>query len=107
MSLEHEDFVLGEEVTDAARARARRGTAVVSVRVSSVELAQLEAISRTTKRSISQVVRDAVMRYIHVSEHRPSVTISVFEQSTISTGGSGQVSKAAFAETVPAAGLRA
>ncbi|MBI2322401.1 MAG: CopG family transcriptional regulator [Chloroflexi bacterium] len=108
MNTGHEDFVLGQEVTDAARAQARRGTAVVSVRLSTEELAQVEAISRATKRTISQVVRDAVMRYIHVREHQPfSVTISVFEQSTVSTGGSGQVSKAAFADTVLAAGRQA
>ena len=63
MSTGHEDYDLGKEVTSAAKSKTQQGTAVVSVRLATEEVARLERITRATGKSISQVIREAIAAY--------------------------------------------
>ena len=60
MTTEREDYVLGEDITEMARGREGRDTAVISFRLSSVELAALSDLAESQGKTISQVGREAV-----------------------------------------------
>jgi predicted transcriptional regulator len=101
MDNEHEEYVLGPDVTPSAAARERRGTTVLSVRLAPDELAQLESVSRATGRTISQIVREALSSCIQLSRYaQPSVTLSVEGQSTVTTGTVLVSTKASKSETL-------
>jgi hypothetical protein len=99
--MEADEFVLGEEVTQAARGKPRRETAVLSVRLSVEEIAELEALSRASGKSMSQILREALLSYVHQGGPvQPTITVSVFEGPTFSTGKVTQASYAAETEKV-------
>jgi len=82
------ECVLGEDVTDLAGQRSRGGTTVLSIRLSLDELAEIESISRATKKTISQVAREAIREALRFHRHsQPQVvplegrTINLAEQS--------------------------
>ena len=66
--VEHEDYVLGRDVTKRARSVENRTTSIVSVRLSAEEMDALCAIAEREDKSLSQVVRDAV-RDARSTEH--------------------------------------
>ncbi len=88
-----EEFVLGKDVTRRAAGRSQEGgTAVLSVRLHTEDLALLETLSGETGKNYSQIVREAIRRYSHESERvQPTVTISSLG-GTFSTGKSSQIS---------------
>lgn len=63
MSDERHEYMLGEEVTEIAKAKRQPGTVVVSIRLSVDEAARLEKIGLSERKSISQVIRNAIARY--------------------------------------------
>lgn len=92
MSNEHEDYVLGQDVTGAAVSKSRAGSAVLSVRLTADELAAIEAVAIKTGKNLSQVVREAVRNCLQYVENdyassRPTVTISIAGRRTSSTYG--------------------
>ena len=60
MAREHDDYVLRTEITDMAKAKTKKGSVVISVRLSAAEFARLEYISQSTGTSVSRVVREAI-----------------------------------------------
>lgn len=92
------DYELGENVTGLARAsRSKLGNVVLSVRLSSEELARVEAVAEEEGKTLSQVVREALRK--HASETRrkararqPQVTIST-PGLTLSLGWEHQASQ--------------
>lgn len=97
---ENEEYVLGEEVTSSARTKSRGGTAVVAVRLSVEEIAELESTSRATGKSLSQVLREAIRKGLRYDDEifQPTVTISIQDGVTTTTGAARQYSQAAVAE---------
>lgn len=69
-------FQLGSDVTDKAKAKSSKGTAVLSVRLTIDELAKLDAASKLAGKSISQVAREAIASYAAIAAHTANVTIS-------------------------------
>ena len=63
MNKRTEDYTLGENVTEQARAKSKKGTVVFSVRLSVAELRHLEEVSKASGSSVSQVARDAITAY--------------------------------------------
>jgi hypothetical protein len=88
-----DEFVLGEDVTEAARPRGRKESAVLSVRLPIEEIAEVEALSRAANKSMSQLVREALQAYRALIERsQPTITVSVYGGATFSTGYVGQAS---------------
>jgi hypothetical protein len=82
----YEDIELGRNVTEAAtRGAQARATAVLSLRVTAAELAEIEAVGRASGKSVSQVVRDSVREHLYHERFGPCVTIS-FLDSTFTQG---------------------
>jgi hypothetical protein len=99
---EEEEYVLGQDITDAASAKSRRGTAVLSVRLSVDELSEIDAISRATGRTASQVVREALGGYLHASKYaQPTITVSIEGGGTFTAGSSGLSTRAGQALNLP------
>jgi hypothetical protein len=98
--MDADEFVLGEDVTEAARPRARKESAVLSVRLSAAEIAELEALADAANKSLSQIVREALHAYRHlVAGTQPTITVSVEGWGTFSTGYRDQSSYGVEAET--------
>ncbi|MBM2812060.1 MAG: hypothetical protein HW416_2819 [Chloroflexi bacterium] len=55
-------YALGEEVTAVASAKAKSATAVLSVRLTVQEVAEIEEVCRVNGQSLSQVVRDSLLK---------------------------------------------
>lgn len=55
-----DEYVLGKDVTPIAAGGEKKPTAVVSVRMTSSEIARLERIGRESGQTVSQVIRDAI-----------------------------------------------
>lgn len=64
MNSNEEKYELGEDVTQAAAAKERKGSVVLSVRLSSHELAKLEQVAQASGKTISQIVREAVTGFV-------------------------------------------
>lgn len=102
MNSEHEEYALGEDVTELAASKVRKGTAILSVRVSSDELTEIEAVGRVTGKSVSRLVREAISGYLRAnSQGAVAVTISIQGGSTLSTGPTGIQGRAAQSQTIP------
>ena len=87
MSDEREDYVLGEEITATSKAKKQTGTGVLSVRLSTEELTRLDQISRSTGKTLSQLVREAVAAYGgSPGSEQPRVTYGTSDWSTSSGG---------------------
>ncbi len=86
--MNHDDCILGKDVTNAAQAKGQRGTTVISVRLSTDEVARLEQIGRLSGKTISQIVRDAILAY-ELRQHE--VTWSLPNGSVVSIGESQRV----------------
>ena len=89
---EHDEYVLGQDVTSVAESKSRVASAVLSVRLPVEELAAIEAVARRTGKNLSQVVREAVRNCVHTIENdrlasRPTVTVSITRTRTSSTYG--------------------
>jgi predicted transcriptional regulator len=101
MSNEQDEYILGEDVTAAATVKGRRGTSVLSVRVSNQELARLDALSQMTGKTFSQIVREALDHCYQLSrESQPAITVVVQGGSSVSTGRVQPATKAATAASV-------
>ncbi len=101
MSAKHEAYTLGSDVTSSARPDgSRTGTVVLSVRVRIEELAEIEATSRATGKSLSQLVRDAVATYLHFQRTGAHVVTISDRSHTTSTGELGSVGKGARSQTI-------
>ena len=61
-------YILGENVTQAAGRKERRDTTVISVRLSNNEVARLEQLGVTNGKTVSQIVREAISAY-NVKQH--------------------------------------
>jgi hypothetical protein len=104
MADEYEGYELGNDVSAEAKASTRRSTAVLSVRFSADELAEIEQVSLGSGKTVSQVVREAVTAFLHHKRfEQPTVTISIREQSTFSVGTPRQ-SSAGVSGTLALAG---
>lgn len=58
-----DEYVLGANVTKKARKGTAKETAVMSVRLTTNEVAHLESLSRSTGLSVAQIIRDAIASY--------------------------------------------
>jgi uncharacterized protein (DUF1778 family) len=93
-----EEFMLGEDVTSRAKARIHKNTVVLSIRLSSDELAEIEAAANATGHTVSQVVREAIRNCLHTMRRaEPVIILSVQEGLTISLGDVGSSSRAEYA----------
>jgi hypothetical protein len=91
------EYELGRDVTESASSKSRSTSVVLSLRVTTDELAEVEAVSRATGRSISQVVREAVQNFLyHERRGKFTVTISTMAMTT-SIGGPWEISRAGSA----------
>lgn len=98
---ENEDFVLSEDVTAFAKSKSksRGGSAVVAVRLSLEEISEIESVSSRTGKTVSQVLRDAIRNGLHAEEYlQPTITISIQDGVTTTTGASRQYGQAVVAE---------
>ncbi len=87
---ENEEFILGEDVTGQAKSKSRGGTAVIAVRLSLEELAQVESISRETGRTVSHVVREAIRNWLRFEvSGQPTVTVTYEGGPTTTVGTLG------------------
>lgn len=78
MSAEREEFVLGADVTRAARSRRKAETVVLSLRLSLADLRRLEQVGAAQGKSVSQVAREAIKQYLQtVSEQGPTVVLAL------------------------------
>ena len=91
MNDENEAFVLGEDVTSVAASKRASGTAVVSVRLTSAEVAELESLSRASGKTISQIAREALTAYVRNNKQQESqVSITCCDGVTWSFGSLSQ-----------------
>jgi hypothetical protein len=60
---EQQDFVLGRNVTEQAKAVEGRGSVVLSIRLSASELEFLSNIAVADDKTLSQVVREAIRQW--------------------------------------------
>ena len=58
-----EEFELGRNVTNLAKARGKKVTAVISVRLDMTDVGRLEELAGDSGKTVSQVVRDAIAAY--------------------------------------------
>src|SRR5687768_10747650 len=79
-----DEVVLGADVTERARAKSNKGTAVLSVRLTTQELAKVDAASRATGRSVAQITREALAGYSTYLTQEPSITISARDYTVTS-----------------------
>ena len=79
----YEGVVLGENVTQFAKAKSGKGTAVISVRLSTDDISRLETVGRASGKTVSQVVRDAIAAY-EVRNHH--LVVHVWSGSEMGTG---------------------
>ena len=56
---QREEYVLGRDVTDQAKARESRGTVVISFRISSEEFDALTEYAGAQRKTVSQIAREA------------------------------------------------
>jgi hypothetical protein len=85
---DEQEYVLGQDVTEAAASKTKGGTTVLSVRLTTEELAAIEAVADETGRTLSQVVREAIHSCIQlVRSSQPMVTVSIRDVHTTSFGG--------------------
>lgn len=89
MTTREEDFELGRNITQMATAGTKRETAVISVRLTTSDIARLEAIGRETGKTVSQVVRDAITAY---QVKHPTMVVSMWSGSTVIVGDPDEVS---------------
>ena len=68
------EFILGDNVSQAARGKDRRDTTVISVRLSNDEVARLERLGLASGKTVSQIVRDAISAY-EVRQHHVLVAL--------------------------------
>jgi predicted DNA-binding protein len=76
MASKNDNIELGREVTAQARAKEKKGTAVLSVRLSIEELKKLDAASRITGKSIAQLAREALSSYAAFATQSVNVTVT-------------------------------
>ena len=92
---EQEEYVLGEDVTAQAAAKASKGTAVLSVRLPIEDLATLESLSRVTGRTTSQLVREALTSYLQ-TRLQPNFVFTMSRRTeTFSSGAFPQLGRPA------------
>src|SRR4051812_40294927 len=88
-----EAYALGEDVTALVAGKRKEATAVLSVRLPAEELAEIEAASLSTGKTLSQLVREAVRSYMHAARYsQPVITVSIEGGGTFSTGATSQSS---------------
>ena len=101
MTTGKDDFVLGEGITKKARKGTAKETAVISVRLTTAEVARLEAMSKATSLGISQIIRDAIATY---EVREPSVAMGSWTGTHLGLGNSdhptGMISPAAVSYDV-------
>ena len=68
---------LGRGVTRLARSGPKRETAVISVRLETNDIARLEGIGHETGKTVSQVIRDAIVAYRVI---RPAMTVGLWRR---------------------------
>jgi len=89
MTIDHESYELGADVTNQAKPRERRNTAVLSVRLPTPDIIALESASEACGKTTAQVVREAIAAYLPTLGfimNQPSITITWGEGQTVSTG---------------------
>lgn len=68
-----EDLDLGEDVTEAVKARTQGASAVLSIRLGRNEITELEVLGRSSGKSLSDVARDAIRTYVQMKRTVPLV----------------------------------
>ncbi len=99
---EESEYALGANVTKLASAPEKKDTGVLSVRLPVEDIAAVESVADRTGRTLSQVVRDAVVWYVHSGVWGSPTTISISSPGgTFTTGSPGQYSKASLRISSP------
>ena len=80
-----EDYELGRDVTHLAKSSTKRETGVISVRLPMTDIARLEGIGRESGKTISQVIRDAIVAY---RVKHPVIEIGLWSGSKVVVGES-------------------
>jgi len=83
MTSREQEYELGKNITPLATKGTKRETAVISVRLTTGDIARLEAIGRETGKTVSQVVRDAIAAY---QVTYPTMVVSVWSGSKVTVG---------------------
>ena len=65
MNKKDEEVVLGKDATELFKAKTRKDTAVVSVRLSWDDIKRLETIGSQEDKTISQVIRESISAYLN------------------------------------------
>ncbi len=92
-----EEVVLGQNVTEYARAKASKGTAVISVRLSTDDIARLETIGRASGKTVSQVVRDALAAYDLMGHH---LILHLWNGSLVGSGAPRFISRGGWPDAI-------
>ena len=82
MNMQNQEYELGKDVTNSARSKTARDTAVVSVRLPVEDVARLERLCHQTGKSMSQIVREAIHGY-HAQIHRVGYSMMVGTSSGV------------------------
>ena len=96
-----EEYELGMDVTQLAKAASKKETSVVSVRLTASEIAKLEGIGRENGKTVSQVIREAIGAY---RVRRPSMVVGMWNGTTVSMGDPQSVSSNVRFEVVTSEG---
>lgn len=94
MTSRYEENELGRNITQQASSGTKRETTVISIRLTTGEIARLEAIGRESGKTVSQIIRDAITVY---QVKKPTMVVSMWSGSTITMGEPVEVSDSQYA----------
>ena len=87
MTQNNQEYILGRNVTERARAQENRGTVVLSLRLSSVEFDMLSDLAESQGRTVSQVAREAIQGSLkHRARETSSAYLSLLNGSAFAFG---------------------
>jgi hypothetical protein len=87
MTQTNQEYILGRNVTERARAQENRGTVVLSLRLSSVEFDMLSDLAESQGRTVSQVAREAIqVSFKHRNRETYSADLSLSNGSAFTFG---------------------
>jgi hypothetical protein len=93
-----QDFILGRNVTEQAKAHEGRGSAVLSLRLSGEELDSISNIAEVEDKTLSQIVREAIRQWLSNRQREtrwaamsfPDGTMMYFGNTAHGTFGTGE-----------------
>ena len=87
---EADEYILGANVTELFRPKENRTTTIVSVRLSAPEWDIVSAIAERERKSVSQVMRDAIAQMRNAPAADPRWVTAAFENGDSAYFGEGR-----------------